>query len=266
MTAPQPLLPPDTSNMDATLARNWAVRVKKDGSWIWIKGINSFDAPISDSLQEAGDYHSGAWGAQISTEKAWVATIGVGRKLDPTKAPDPGVEYLRGLGVEVGSDGIAEIQWWRTDGLPDAYQGRGTVNFASAGGDKTGLQGGTITITGYGKLNKIEKPTAVAVNEVQRLDILSAPTSFKLKVLAAETSALTVSSLDAATLQTAITGLAPIGSGNCTVTGSNAAGYVFTFAGALAGVDVPTLQVTTLVGGTDPVVTVTVVTQGHPAG
>lgn len=158
-----PLIPPDTSNLDATLVRRWAIQVNTGTLdtpvWTWVRGINSFEAPVSNTLQETGDFHSGVWGAQISTEKSWTATIGVGRKLDPTGAPDPGVEFLRAKGLQVGADGLAEIRFWRTDGLPDAYQGRGSVNFVSAGNDKTALQGGTITLTGYGALTAIAKPT-----------------------------------------------------------------------------------------------------------
>lgn len=266
-----PLIPPDTSDLDVTLARNWAIQVNTgtiaSPVWTWIRGVNSFDAPISDTLQEAGDYDSGQWGAQVSTEKAWVATIGVGRKLDATAAPDPGVEYLRAKGLQVGGLGMAQIRWWRTDGLPDAYQGRGTVNFTSAGGEKTALQGGTITITGYGRLTAIAKPSAVAASEVQIVALLGGPTggTFTL-ALDGQVSAPIANNAAASAVQTALQALSTVGSGNALVTGAAGGPYTITFAGALAAKDVTKLVANgaALTGGTNPSVQVATLVNGSP--
>lgn len=258
-----PLAPPDSSTLDATLARNWAFQVKIADTWTFVRSIMSFDPQIADALQDAGDYETGAWGAQISTGKDWTISVGVGRKLDENAAPDPGVEYLRDRGVGVGKDGLVEIRWWRTDGLPDAYQGRASVNFTSTGGDKRALQGATVTLTGYGRLNTISKPTAVAANEIQTAVILGAPTGGTFTLgFGGQTTAPLAYNAAAAAVQAALTALTSIGAGNVTVTGS-AGQYLVTFTGALAAKDVSTLvgNGALLTGGTNmSVKTATLVT------
>lgn len=263
-----PLQPTDTSDLRPTLARHWGLRVRKSTSdpWTPVRAIQSLNPTVSKSRQDAGDYHSGNFTAQVATEGSWALEVSVGRKLDVNGTPDPGVELLRSLDGELGSAELVYVQWWRTDGLPDSYTGIAGVDFSSAGGEKASLQGATITFTGYGNREAVAKPVAVAVNEIQRIEIEGAPTSFKLKVLAAVTSALTYSSLNAAGLQSALQGLAPIGAGNVTVTGDNASGYNATFAGALAGIDVPILVAVDIVGGTDPEVNISIVQHGQPAG
>ncbi|EAS0269362.1 hypothetical protein E7939_21965 [Salmonella enterica] len=262
---------PDTSALDATLARHWAVQVRDKASdpWLFVQGLTGVSPNMGDkSRQDAGDMHGGNYGAQIATEANWSLELTLQRKLDATGAPDPGVELLRSKQGQLGGDELVHVRFWRTDELPDSYQGRAGVTFANAAGDKSSLTGATATLTGYQGYTTPAKPQTVAVNEVQRLAFLDPgdlPTSFKVKALAATTAALTASSLTASALQTAITGLAPIGSGNATVTGDNANGYVITFVSALAGVDVPLLQIVDIVGGAAGDVFTEVVTEGAPA-
>ncbi|WP_187589116.1 phage tail tube protein [Gordonia sp. OPL2] len=263
------LAPPDTSDLDATLARNWAVLTKAKSSdpWTPVKCLTTVTPNMGDKQrQDAGDFHSGAYTAQIATEASWSIELGLQLKLDPgTDLPDPGQEILRDKMGKLGGEELVYIWIYRTDGRPESYQGRAGVTFQYASGDKAALFGGTVQLTGYGAYSQPAKPTDVAVNEVQRIEIISAPTTFKLKFLGAETGSLTIASLDAATLQTAITGLAGVGSGNAVVTGTNSAGYNVTFQGALAGIDVPTLKVSAMVGGTSPEIDISVVTEGHAA-
>lgn len=268
MTAPAPLQPTDTSDLDVTLARHWGLRVRKalTDPWTPVRSIQSLNPTVSKTRQDGGDYHSGNYTQQVATEASWGLEVSVGRKLDAAGAPDPGVELLRSLDGELGGDELVYVQWWRTDGLPDSYEGRAGVDFSSAGGEKASLQGATITLTGYGRRVAVAKPTAAPVNEIQRLQINELVTSFKLKLLSGTTSALTVSGLNAAALQTAITSLAVVGANNATVTGTNADGYRITFGGALAGLNVPTLLVVDIVDGDPGDVVVYATTEGQPAG
>ncbi|WP_207842607.1 phage tail tube protein [Williamsia soli] len=266
MTAPKQ--PVDTSDLDVTLARHWGLEVRKalTDPWIPVRSIQSLNPTVSKSRQDGGDYHSGNYTQQVATEASWALEVSVGRKLDAAGAPDPGVELLRSVDGELGSDELVYVRWWRTDGLPDSHQGRAGVDFSSAGGEKASLQGATITLTGYGRRETVAKPTAAPVNEIQRLEIKELVTSFKLKLLSGTTSALTVSGLSAAGLQTAITSLAAVGASNALVTGNNASGYNITFTGALAGLNVPTLSVIDIVDGDPGDVVVYATTEGQPAG
>lgn len=266
MTAPKQ--PTDTSDLDVTLARHWGLEVRKEltDPWLPARGLQSLNPTVSKTRQDGGDYHSGNFTKQIATEASWGLEATFGRQLDATGAPDPGVELLRSVDAELGSDELVYVRWWRTDGLPDSYEGRAGVDFSSAGGEKASLQGATVTFTGYGRRNAVAKPTAAAVNEIQRLQINELVTSFKLKLLSGTTTALTVSGLTAGALQTALAALPAVGNGNVTVTGTNADGYRISFGGALAGLNVPTLLVTDIVDGDPGDVVVYATTEGQPAG
>lgn len=163
-----PLVTTDTSDLSATLARHWNVQVRAvgDTTWTFIRGITSFNPTVSKTRQDAGDFHSGNWGASTGTEAAWSLEIQVLRKLDEDSDPDPGVEMCRAKDGELGTDEELEVRWWRSDALPDAYQGKASVDFSTAAGDKTALLGATITLNGVGARSSITKPAAVAVSAI----------------------------------------------------------------------------------------------------
>ena len=184
--------------MDATLARHWAVRVRKSQSdqWKWVQGLTGVSPNMGEkSRQDAGDMHGGNYGAQIATEANWSLELTLQRKL-AEGVPDEGVELLRSLQGKLGGDELVWVQFWRTDELPDSYLGRAGVTFANAAGDKSSLTGATVTLSGYQAYTEPPKPTTdgdPAVDEVQRLAIAGAVTSFKAMLLASTSSALTVS-------------------------------------------------------------------------
>ena len=152
---------PDTSNLDATLARHWAVQVRESASdpWLFVQGLTGVSPNMGEkSRQDAGDMHGGNYGAQIATEANWSLELTLQRKLAEGE-PDPGVELLRSKQGELGGDELVHVRFWRTDELPDSYQGRASVTFANAAGDKASLTGATVTLTGYQGYTKPAKPT-----------------------------------------------------------------------------------------------------------
>lgn len=250
-----PLTPPSSVDKAATLARNWGIQVNTGTSgspvWEWISGITSFEAPVTKTRQEAGDINFGAWGGQIATEMNWTATIGILPKLDAAGEPDPAVEYLRACGLETGVLGMAEIRYWRLDGHPHAYQGKGDVEFSLAGGDKTALYAANCTIAGYGGLVAIEKPDAVVVTKT--FTITGSPTggTFTATVDTKVTNTL-AHNVTAAQFQSALEALTTVGEGNVEVTGSAATAFVVKFSIAVTTVT----ATASLTGGTTPGVTV----------
>lgn len=125
---------------------------------------------------------------------------------------------------------------------------RGGVDFSTGGFAKK-------MTTGY---------TMYPRNEIQTITITGAPTAgtFTLTYGANSTAALQYNAT-AATVQTALTGLASIGSGNVTVTGSAGGPYTVTFTGTLANTDATAITATSsLTGGSSPGVTVTETLKG----
>lgn len=107
----------------------------------------------------------------------------------------------------------------------------------------------------------IHNETAVAilapVSEIQYLVIDATGGTFTLTFAAQTTSAQTLTTTTAGTLQTAMQALSSIGAGNILVAGSNAAGYTFTFTGTLANTNVGQITVNpaSLTGGSAAVIT-----------
>ncbi|QHB37242.1 major tail protein [Gordonia phage Gudmit] len=159
---------PDTSNLDATLARHWAVQVRKSASdpWLFVQGLTAVNPTMGDkSRQDAGDMHGGNYTGQVATEASWSLELSLQRKLEAGE-PDPGVELLRSLQGALGGDELVHVRFWRTDELPDSYQGRAGVTFANASGDKAALFGATVTLTGYQGYTTPPKPNTVTASAV----------------------------------------------------------------------------------------------------
>lgn len=152
---------PDTSNLDVTLARHWAVQVRLSASdpWTFVQGITSVSPNMGDkSRQDGGDIHGGNYTGQVATEASWSLELALQRKLN-AGVPDPGVEILRSRQGKLGGEELVHVRFWRTDAIPESYQGRAGVTFANAAGDKAALFGATVTLTGYQGYTEPAKPS-----------------------------------------------------------------------------------------------------------
>lgn len=162
------LTTPDTSNLSATLTRHWNVQVRNPGdvNWTWIRGITSLSDPVAKTQQDSGDFHSGSWGSQTSTEATWTLELGIRVTLDGSGEPDDGIELCRAKQGALGVDDRVEVRWWRSDGLPDSHQGFASVLYSSQGGDKSSLNTATLTFTGQGARTDPAKPTIATVTSI----------------------------------------------------------------------------------------------------
>lgn len=112
--------------------------------------------------------------------------------------------------------------------------------------------------------------TTSAVNEVQTITVTGTPTggSFTL-TFSGQTTAPIAFNASAANVQTALTALSNVGTGNVTCGGGAlpATAVTATFGGDLAGENIPQMTATSsLTGGTTPAVAVTTTTAGSGAG
>jgi hypothetical protein len=101
-------------------------------------------------------------------------------------------------------------------------------------------------------------------NEVQTVTVTGAPTggTFTL-TYSGQTTGPIAYNATAAAVQTALTGLSNVGTGNVAVTGASGGPYTVTFQGTLADTDVAQMTATaSLTGGTTPGVTVATQTAG----
>ncbi|NKR32280.1 hypothetical protein GS504_15620 [Rhodococcus hoagii] len=164
-----PLMPPDSAQLVTTLARDWAVQVDtgKSGTpkWEFVNGLSKVGPTTDLTQQDDGDIHSGGYKSQLATAigaNVEIEGLRKGTLAGEDLTPDPGQEFLRAKGRQIGYSNIAHIRYWRTDALPDAMEGYFTVDWKDGTEDKEGLQTFTCTLTGRGKPKEIAKPTAAS--------------------------------------------------------------------------------------------------------
>lgn len=158
--------PKDSSGLLSVLARDWAVRVNTSTTetpeWTFVYGLNKVDPSIDTTLQSDADIHGQGYGSQLVT--ALGATLNLeglrkGAKVGDVFTPDPGQEFLRGKGEQLGGDNVIQVQVWRTDDLPNAFEATYAVSWKDVAGGLDALQTFTVTCSGRGKPKTIAKPT-----------------------------------------------------------------------------------------------------------
>lgn len=162
-----PLVQPDTSNLASTLARDWAVQVDISDTatpeWVFVNGLTKVDPTIDTTIQDDSDIGAGGYKSSIAT--ALGASLNLeglrkGTKDGASFTPDPGQEYLRAKGEEVGYDNFVRMRVWRTDDLPNAFECTYACAWKDIAGGLDALQTFTATLSGRGKPQQISKPTA----------------------------------------------------------------------------------------------------------
>lgn len=153
----------------STLARKWYLDIDTGAAgtpeWTGVFGLTEFQPSQEKTLQDDGDFDSGGFGSQTSTQIAWSLTGKLARKTtasDPTTY-DPGQEEIRLAGDDVGQAARRHFRWYEmTPGGPrvEAYEGWGDVQWTPDGGDKAALDTVSFTVTGQGKRLSITHPDA----------------------------------------------------------------------------------------------------------
>lgn len=157
---------PDSSNLSTARAADWAVQVNTGTpttpEWEWVNGISKFDPSNDPTMQDDTDINSGGWKSQLVTAQSLdVAMEGLLKGLrDETGvvASDPGLNFIREKGQQVGEDNIVELRAWRTDDVPTAWRHRFAAGFKDVGGGNEELQKWTCDLRGRGAPTVITKP------------------------------------------------------------------------------------------------------------
>lgn len=158
MTTPVPTY--DTN----ALARRWILEVNVGADeaedWQQCMGLAEFvPAAPEPNNEDSSDYDSGGWTGNTKTAQSWELTFTINRKIDETqKVYHPVHEALRRAGMKFGGASKAHVRYYDRDGMPEAYEGKGIVQWAPSGGETTALEQVEVTITGDGPLEEIDNP------------------------------------------------------------------------------------------------------------
>ena len=162
--------PPNSADLVSQLARDYAVQVNTSTdpeapAWVFVRGLSQVTPSATPAMQDDGDIDAEGYGSQIATGQAFSMQItgvrkGTGSEGDFT--PDPGQEFLRKKGEEVGARNIIQVRYWRTDDDTDAKEFSASVEYTTDGGDKEALQSWSATLHGRGRPIAIEKPAGAA--------------------------------------------------------------------------------------------------------
>lgn len=161
--------PPNSADLVSQLARDYAVQVNTSEdatpAWVFVRGLSQVTPSAAPNMQDDGDIDAEGYGSQIATGQAFSMQItGVRKGIGAEGAftPDPGQEFLRKKGEEVGAKNIIQVRYWRTDDDTDAKEFSASVEYTTDGGDKESLQGWSATLHGRGRPIAIEKPASSA--------------------------------------------------------------------------------------------------------
>lgn len=146
------------------LARDYRVEVSTTGaagSWVRTYGLNSFNPDLPPVLQDSTEYENDGWGTQELTGYNWKLTLGLYRQATGG-VEDPAFALMRACQGQFGDSARLYVRWYRKDGLPEAWQGRGVVTLSKAKTGVTDLDAWNVTFTGSGMLSPITNPYAPA--------------------------------------------------------------------------------------------------------
>lgn len=156
-----------TPTETTALVRRWRLQIDMseavDGSdWQTIFGVNDFTPPMPDpNIEDSSDYESEGWNDNEKTAQGWEMSLTINRKTnDQVKVFHPTHEKLRAAAFGFGSNSRAHLRWFDRNGLPEAYEGTGIVQWENSGGEHTDLDQPELTITGKGALLLIDNPVA----------------------------------------------------------------------------------------------------------
>lgn len=152
------------TDLRSMLASEWALDVEdpaSPGTWLPVKGLTSFTESSDDNLEDDSDFDSGGHGSDVVTQRKWSLECEGKRKrtTDTSYVPDPGQDVIFKARRKVGFEATVKVRWYRRDGAPDAYEGRGSVTEFELGGETTDLEPFTFTIAAQGEAVEITNPS-----------------------------------------------------------------------------------------------------------
>lgn len=132
-------------------------------TWVGVFGLQEFKPSVETTEGDTSDFASG-WKGNQKTALGWTLEGKLKRASTAASATtyDPGQEYLRTKGGQLGVAGRVSLRWYEMDpGGPriESYQGWGSVEWTDDGGDMAALSTATFKIVGDGQRNSVAHPT-----------------------------------------------------------------------------------------------------------
>lgn len=144
-----------------TLASDKTGTLTAGADWVQVRAINELTPGIDSNLEDDADYDNDGWTSQTKTAQGWSLGITLFRKVGfNTRGYDAGQERIREAADAFGPDATVHVRWYDRDGLPEAYEGFGTVSWEPQGGGVTALDSVSVTVTGQGARLSIDNPLA----------------------------------------------------------------------------------------------------------
>lgn len=160
---------PSSNDLQSTLARDWALQVdisddSENPDWTFVRGLAQFAPSFTPGMQDDSDIDSEGYTSQIAT--TLTATFeGQGKRKGKSASgnfrQDPGQEYVREVGRQMGLANTLRARCWRTDGVDDAYEGRFSVEYTETAGANDALDEFSFSMQSRGKPTEIH-PVATA--------------------------------------------------------------------------------------------------------
>lgn len=149
--------------VETKLARRyrWQVNIGTTAVPVWatVFGITDFKPTLSPGMQDDSDYETDGWDSSTKTSQGWMIEATILLKGDDSDLT-PALIKLRDTAELFGTSGIVEVRWMDKNGLPEAYQGSGFVEYSRANSGNKDLDAATVKITGRGARTKITNPIA----------------------------------------------------------------------------------------------------------
>lgn len=148
------------------LAKDWTIEVNTGSvatpTWTPVRGLTQIREAYASNMEDDSDFDSGGWSSSQVTQRTWRLECEGRRKRTEATAftPDPGQEFVRLRGNDVGIGSNVQCRYYRKDGAPDAYTGFASVEYGGGGGGVTDLEPFSVTFHGQGARTAITNPTA----------------------------------------------------------------------------------------------------------
>lgn len=142
----------------SALARRYRIDVSADGAtWLQLKGVTDFNPQVKPDTKDSSTYDSNGWAASEITMNSWSVTATVLRQTNGGVF-DPAQELVRARQAQFGDAARIYVRWYDNSGAPEAYSGRGIVEWNRSQSGVADLDAATVSITGDGALASITNP------------------------------------------------------------------------------------------------------------